>query len=170
MCCFTWMILQHPMNCSTPGLPVHHHLPEFTQTHVHRASDAIKPSHLLSSPSPPAPNPSQHQSLFQWVNSAWGGQSTRVPALASFSYPWLCYLDEFGVLSPKQSSAVCDLIMHAFLILSRPKKARFEYKGQLEINKWNNIMTELTLIITGSDYVPVGKMFLFLFTICTVLS
>ena len=54
-----------PMNCSTPGLPVHHQLPEFTQNHVHRVSDAIQPSHPLSSPSPPAPNPSQHQSLFQ---------------------------------------------------------------------------------------------------------
>ena len=57
------------MNRSTPGLPVHHQLLEFTQTHVHRVSDAIQPSHPLSSPSPPAPNPSQHQSLFQWVNS-----------------------------------------------------------------------------------------------------
>ena len=54
----------------TPGLPVHHHLPEFTQTHIHRLSDAIQPSHLLSSPSPPAPNPSQHQSFLQWVNSS----------------------------------------------------------------------------------------------------
>ena len=54
-----------PMNHSTPGLPVHHQLPEFTQTHAHRVSDAIQPSHPLSSPSPPAPNPSQHQSLFQ---------------------------------------------------------------------------------------------------------
>ena len=54
-----------PMNRSTPGLPVHHQLPEFTQTHVHRVSDAIQLSHPLSSPSPPAPNPSQHQSLFQ---------------------------------------------------------------------------------------------------------
>ena len=59
-----------PMNLSTPGLPVHHQLPEFTQTHVHRVSDAIQPSHPLSSLSPPAPNPSQHQSLFQWVNSS----------------------------------------------------------------------------------------------------
>ena len=58
-----------PMNRSTPGLPVHHQLPESTQTHVHRVSDAIQPSHPLSSPSPPALNPSQHQSLFQWVNS-----------------------------------------------------------------------------------------------------
>ena len=54
-----------PMNRSTPGLPVHHQLPEFTQSHIHRVSDAIQPSHPLSSPSPPAPNPSQHHSLFQ---------------------------------------------------------------------------------------------------------
>ena len=61
--------LCNPMNRSMPGLPVHHQLLEFTQTHVHQVSDAIQPSHPLSSPSPPAPNPSQHQHLFQWVNS-----------------------------------------------------------------------------------------------------
>ena len=59
-----------PMNHSTPGLPVQHQLPEFTQTHAHQVSDAIQPSHPLSSPSPPAPNPSQHQGLFQWVNTS----------------------------------------------------------------------------------------------------
>ena len=63
-------ILCDPMNHSTPGLPVHHQLPEFTQTQVHRVNDAIQPSHPLSSPSPPAPNPSQHQRLFQWVNTS----------------------------------------------------------------------------------------------------
>ena len=62
--------LCNPMNRSTPGLPVHHQLPEFTETHVHWVSDAIQPSHPLSSPSPPAHNPSQHQSLFQRVNSS----------------------------------------------------------------------------------------------------
>ena len=72
-----------PMNCSTPGLPVHHQLPEFTQTHIHPVSDTIQPSHPLSSPSPPASNPSQHRGLFQWVNSAWGGQSIGVSASAS---------------------------------------------------------------------------------------
>ena len=65
-----------PMNCSTPALPVHHQLPEFTQTHVHQVSDAIQPSHPLLSPSPPAPNPSQHQSfpmsqLFAWWPKYW---------------------------------------------------------------------------------------------------
>ena len=62
--------LCEPMNRSTPGLPVHHKLLEFTQTQVHRVSDAIQPSHPLASPSPPASNPSQHQSLFQWVSSS----------------------------------------------------------------------------------------------------
>ena len=59
-----------PMNRSTPGLPVHHQLLESTQTHVHRVGDAIQPSYPPSSPSPPAPNPSQHQGLFQWVSSS----------------------------------------------------------------------------------------------------
>ena len=63
-------ILSDPMDCSTPGLPVHHQLPEFTQTHVHWVGDAIQPSHPLSSPSPPAFNLSQHQGLFQWVSSS----------------------------------------------------------------------------------------------------
>ena len=62
--------LCNPMNRSTPGLPVHHQLPEFTETHVHQVSDAIQPSHPLSSPFPPVTNPSHHQSLFQWVNSS----------------------------------------------------------------------------------------------------
>ena len=60
----------NPLNLSTPGLPVHHQLPEFTQTHVHWVGDAIQPSHALSFPSPLAPNLSQHQGLFQWVNSS----------------------------------------------------------------------------------------------------
>ena len=64
------LILCDPMNCSTPGLPVHHQLPEFNQTHVHQVGDTIQPSHPLLSPSPPSPNPSQHQGLFQWVNSS----------------------------------------------------------------------------------------------------
>ena len=84
------------MNRSTPGLPVHHQLPEFTQTHVHQVGDAIQPSHPLSSPSPPAPNPSQHQGgMYSFpdlepVDSfpmsqlfSWGDQSIGVSALAS---------------------------------------------------------------------------------------
>ena len=59
-----------PMNRSTPGLPVHHQLPEFTQTHVHQVSDTIQPPHLLSFPSPPTFYLSQHQGLFKWVSSS----------------------------------------------------------------------------------------------------
>ena len=82
------LTLCDPINCSMPGLPVHQQLQEPTQTHVHRVTDAIQPSHPLSSPSLPAPNPSQHQGLFQWVNSSpksgqWGSQSIGVSASAS---------------------------------------------------------------------------------------
>ena len=88
------------MNSSMPGLPVHHHLPEFTQTHVHRVHDAIQPSHPRSSPSPPAPNPSQHQSLSNestfhmgwpkyWSFSLSIIPSKEIPGLISFRMDWL---------------------------------------------------------------------------------
>ena len=97
------------MNCSTPGLPVHHQLPEVTQTHVHRVCDAIQPSHPRSTPSPPAPNPSQHQSLFQWVNSLHEVAkvlefqlsiipSKEIPGLISFRMDWLDLLAVQGTL------------------------------------------------------------------------
>ena len=78
------LTLCDPMNRSTPGFPVHHQLPEFIQTHVHQVSDAIQPSHPWSSSSPPAPNPSQHHSLFQWVNSSHKVAKVLESALASF--------------------------------------------------------------------------------------
>ena len=68
------LTLCDPKNRRTPGLPVHHQIREFTQTHIHRASDAIQPSHPLLSPSPPAPNPSQHQTLPMSQLFSWGGQ------------------------------------------------------------------------------------------------
>ena len=72
-----------PMDCSTPGLPVHHQLPEFTQTHVHWVSDAIQPSNPLASPYSPTFNLSQHQGLFQWISSSHGGQSIGVSVSTS---------------------------------------------------------------------------------------
>ena len=89
-----------PMNRSTPGLPVHHQLPKFTQTHVHRVGDAIQPSHPLSSPSPPTFNLSQHQGLFKWVSSLHRvakvlefqlsiSPSNEHPGLGSFRMDWL---------------------------------------------------------------------------------
>ena len=78
------LTLCDPMNCSTPGFPVHHQLLELVQTHVHPVSDAMQSSHPLSSPSPPSLNLSQHQGLFQWVSSSHqGGQSIGVSASAS---------------------------------------------------------------------------------------
>ena len=77
-----------------PGLPVHHHLPEFTQTHVHRVSDAIQPSHPLSSPSPPAPNPSQHQSLY-----SESALRMRWPEYWSFSFSIIPFKEHPGLIS-----------------------------------------------------------------------
>ena len=82
------------INHSTPGLPVYHQFPEFTQTQVHRVSDAIQPSHPGSSPSLPAPNPSQHQSLFQWVNSS--REVAKVNIKTSYNSVWF-------LLSPSSS-------------------------------------------------------------------
>ena len=82
-----------PMNHSMPGLPVDHQLPEFTQTHVHQVSDAIQPSHPLSSHSPPAPNPSQHQSLFQWVNSSHEVAKVLEFQLQHQSFQWTLRMD-----------------------------------------------------------------------------
>ena len=80
--------LCNPMNCSMPGLPVHHQLPEFTQTHVHWVGDAIQPSHPLLSPFSPAPNPSQHQGLFQWVNSLHKAAKVLEFQLQHQSFQW----------------------------------------------------------------------------------
>ena len=81
------------MGCSTPGLPVHHQLPEFTQTHVHRVSDAIQPFHPLLSPSPPTFNLSQHQSLFKWVISSHQVSKVLEFQLQHQSFQWIFRTD-----------------------------------------------------------------------------
>ena len=121
-------ILCDPMNCSTPGLPVLQRLPEFTQTHVHRVGDAIQPSHPLLFPSPPAPNPSQHQGLFQWVNSSHEvakvlefhlqHPSFQHPGLISFRMDWLDLLAVQGTLKShlQHHSSKASIFQHsAFL-------------------------------------------------------
>ena len=90
----SWQILWDPMDCSTPGLPVHHQLPEFTQTHVHWVGDAIQPSHPLSSPSPPTFNLSQHQGLFHWV-----GSLHPVVKYWSFSFSISAFNEYWGLIS-----------------------------------------------------------------------
>ena len=119
------------MNCSIPGLPVHHQLPESTQTHVHRVVDAIQPYHPLLFPSPPVPNPSQHQSLFQRVNSSHevakvlGFQlmistSKEILGLISFRMDWLDLLAVQGTLKSllqHHSSKASILRLSAFFIV-----------------------------------------------------
>ena len=83
------LTLCDPVNRSTPGLPVHHQLPELTQTHVHWVGDGIQPSHPLSSPSPPALNLSQHQGLFKWVSSSHQVAKVLEFQLQHQSFQWI---------------------------------------------------------------------------------
>ena len=124
--------LGDPMNHSTPGLPVHHQLQEFTQAHAHRVDDAIQPSHALSSPSPPAPNPSQHHSLFQWGNSShevpkyWSfsfniSPSNEHPGLISFSMDWLDLLAVQGTLNShlQHHSSEASIFQHLAFVTAQ---------------------------------------------------
>ena len=87
------LTLCDPMNCSTPGLPVHHQLPESTQTHVLWVGDAIQPSHPLSSPSPPTLSLSQHQGLFQWISSSHQVAKVLEFQLQHQSFQWIFRTD-----------------------------------------------------------------------------
>ena len=101
ICCYSVVkscpTLCHPMDCSTPGFPVHNYLPEFVQTHVHWVSDAIQPSYPLSSPSLPAFNLSQHQSLFQWVGSLHQVVKILELQLRHQSFQWIFRVNFFRI-------------------------------------------------------------------------
>ena len=149
------LTLCDPMNCSTPGLPVHHQLPEFTQTHVHWVGDAIQPSHPLSSPSPPALNLSQHERLFKWVSSLhqvtkdWSfsfniNPSNEHPGLISFRMDWLDLLAVQGALknllqhhSSKAWILLCSAffrvqISHSYMITGKTiALTRWTYVGKV---------------------------------------
>ena len=118
--------LRDPMNRSMPGLPVHHQLLEFTQTHIHRVSDAIQPSHPLSSSFPPAPNPSQHQGLSNesnlymrwpkfWSFSFSISPSNEHPGLISFRMDWLDLLAIQGTLKSllQHHSSKASILWHS---------------------------------------------------------
>ena len=118
-----------PMNHSTPGLPAHHHLPEFTQTHIHRVRDSIQPSHPLSSPSPPAFSLSQHQGPFQWVNFSHQVAKVlefqlqhqsfqRIFRTISFRIDWLDLLAAQGTLKSllQHHSSKASILMHPMKI------------------------------------------------------
>ena len=115
------------MVCSTPGFPVFHYFPKFTQTRVHWVGDAIQPSHLLWSPSPPAFNLSQHQSLFQWVGSLHQVAKRLELQLQYQSFQWIFSLssflpkDLFWSQDPVQVATLClvtsvDLNLLCFLV------------------------------------------------------
>ena len=129
------------MNSSTPGLPVHHQLPEFTQTHVHRVGDTIQPSHPLLSPSLPAPNPSHHQGLFQWVRSShevakyWSfsfsiSPSNEHPGLISFRIDWLDLLAVQGTLI-QLTSKYMWIFFFFFLLHLRICRTLIQWKHRL---------------------------------------
>ena len=136
------------MNCSTPGLPVHHHLPEFSQTHVHWVSDAIQPSHPLSSPSPPAPNPSQHQSLFQWVNSSHEvakvlsfsfsiSPSNGHARLISFRMDWLDLLAVQGTLKSLLHSSKAPILQHSAFLIVQLSDPYMTTRKTIALTRWN---------------------------------
>ena len=92
-----------PMDCSTPGFPVHHQPPEFTQTHVHSVGDAIQLSHPLSFPSPLALNLSQHQGLFKWVSASHQVAKVLEFQLQYWSFQWTCWIELLDGLAGLQS-------------------------------------------------------------------
>ena len=133
-----------PIDCSTPDLPVYHQPPEFTQTHVHWVGDAIQPPHPLSSPSPPAFNPSQHQGLFQWVSSLHQvakvlefsfsiSPSSEHPGPISFRMDWLDLLPRSKrlliscyQLSRLKEFQVCRIFLMHILEYKRQKVYQWE--------------------------------------------
>ena len=140
------LTLCDPMDWSTPGLPVYHQLLEFTQTDVHRVGDAIQPSHPLSSPTPPAPNPSQHQSLFQlrwpkyWSCSFSISPSKEHPGLISFRMDWLDLLAVQGTLKSllQHHSSKAAILRHsAFFTVQLSHPYRTTGKT-IALTRWQN--------------------------------
>ena len=157
------LTLFDPMDCTTPGLPVHHQLPEFTQTHILWDGDAIQPSHPLSSPSPPAFSLSQHQGFFKWVSSShqvakvyWSfrfniSHSNEHPGLISFRKDWLDLIVVQGTLKSllqHHSSKSSILWCSAFFIvqLSHPHMTTGKTKVLTRQNFINTVMSLLNML------------------------
>ena len=152
--------LSDPMNCSTPGLPVHHQLSEFTQIHVHWVSDAIQPSHPLLSPSPPAPNPSQHQSLFQWVNSShevpkyWSFSFSIIPSkehprLISFRMDWLHLLAVQGTLKSllQHHSSKASILWHSAFFTVQLSHPYMTTGKTIALTRWTLVGKLMSLLL-----------------------
>ena len=147
--------LEDPMNCSTSGLPVHHQLQEFTQTHVHRVGDTIQPSHPLSSPSPPAPNPSQHQSLFQSVNSLHEVAkvlefqlSKEHPGLISFRMDWLELLAVQGTLKSllQHHSSKASILRHLAFFTVQLSHPYMTTGNTIALTRWTFVGKVMSLL------------------------
>ena len=130
--------LCNPMNCSTPGLPVHHQLPEFIQTYVHQVGDAIQPSHPLSSPSPPAPNPSQHQGLFQWVNSLHVVAKVLEFQLQNQSFQWTSrtYLLQDGLVGSPCNQGLSRVFSNTILQKHQFFSTQLSSQSNSHIHTW----------------------------------
>ena len=126
------LTLCDPMNRSTPGLPVHHQLQEINQTHVHRVSDAIQPSHPLSSPSPPVFNPSQHQSLFQRVKL-----SHEVARVLSFSFSIMPSKEIPGLISFRMDCLDFLAVQGTLKSLLQPHSSKHQFFGA-QLSLWSN--------------------------------
>ena len=148
------------MNCSTPDLPVHHQLSEFTQTHAHRVGDAIQPFHPLSSPSPPAPNPSQHQSLFQWVNSShqvakvlefqlYIIPSKEYPGLISFRMDWLDLLAVQGTLKGllQHHSSKASILWCSAFFLVQLSHSYITTGKTIALTRWTFVEKVMSLLL-----------------------
>ena len=148
------------MNRSTPGLPVHHQLPEFTQTHVHWVGDAIQPSHLLLSPSPPAPNPSQHQSILQRVNTSQEVAkvlnfsfsmipSKEHPRLISFRMDWLALLAVQGTLKSllQPHSSNTSILQHSAFFTVQLSYPHMTTGKTIALTRWTFVGKVMSLLL-----------------------
>ena len=153
------LTLWNPMDCSMPGLPIHHQLSEFTQTHVHRVHDAIQPSHPLSSPSPPAPNPSQHQGLFRWVNSSHEVAKVlefqlqhqsfqEYSGLISFRMDCLDLLEVQGTLKSllQHHSSKISILLHSAFFIVQLSLPYMTTGKTIALNRWTFVGKVMSLL------------------------
>ena len=148
------------MDCSTPGFPVHHQLPELTQTRVHRVGDAIQPSHPLLSPSPPAFNLSQHQSLFKWVSSShqvsivfWSfsfsiSPSNEYSGLISFRIDWLDLLAVQGTLKSllQHHSSKASILQHSAFFMVQLSHPYITTGKIIALTRWTFVSKLMSLL------------------------
>ena len=141
------------MDCSTPGLPVHHQLPEFTQTHIHCAGDAIQSSHPLSSPSPPAFNLSQHQGLCirwpkYWSFSFSISPSNEYSGLISFRRDWLDLLAVQGTLKSllQHHSSKASILWHSAFFIVQLSHPYMSTRKTIALTRWTFVGKVMSLL------------------------